>query len=89
MAIGAQRSQVFRQVAMGGLKLVTGGICLGLLASVALTRVLSGMLFTVRPLDWSVFLAVAVLLLVIGFAALAVPAWNASRLSRSQSLRWE
>ncbi|RPJ59028.1 MAG: hypothetical protein EHM23_15530 [Acidobacteria bacterium] len=47
------------------------------------------MLYAVRPLDWTVFLVVAVLLLGVGFAALAIPAWNASRLSPSRALRWE
>ncbi|RPI27685.1 MAG: ABC transporter permease [Acidobacteria bacterium] len=89
MAIGAERTQVFRQIATGGLKLVAAGLCLGLAGAVGLTRFLSGMLYNVKPLDWPVFVIVAVLLVCAGVLALAVPAWKASRLSPSSALRTE
>ncbi len=89
MAVGARRSRIFTQVTGGGFKLVMTGLSLGCLGAFGLTRFITGMLFTVRPLDWSVFLAVALLFVGVGFAALAIPAWKASRLSPSGALRCE
>jgi len=87
MALGAQRWDVLRMIVLRGLALALAGVGLGMAASVALTRVISGMLFEVRPTDPLTFLATAGMLLLISIAASSAPAIRASRLDPMKTLR--
>jgi putative ABC transport system permease protein len=89
MALGAQQSEIATWIAKQGARLILFGIAAGLLAALAFTRLLSGVLYEVSPLDiWS--LAAAALAL--SFAALAatwIPARRASQIDPSIALRYE
>ena len=79
LALGASRSQVLAPVLRSGLTLVSSGLLLGLIASAALTRVLSPYLFDTTPTDPAAFGGVAIALLVTGALACLAPAWRATR----------
>src|SRR5205807_6143034 len=63
MALGAAPSRIFRLMVGKGLYLSVLGIAIGLLAAVALTRVLTSILVEVKPTDPATFVFVAVLFL--------------------------
>jgi putative ABC transport system permease protein len=67
--------------------LVAGGIAVGLIASLALTRLLRSLVFGVTTTDVPTFLGVTVLLTAVALSAGLVPAWRASRLSPTTTLR--
>jgi putative ABC transport system permease protein len=65
------------------------GLCAGMGGALALTRLLSSLLFGVRPTDAGVFITVASALLCVGAAACYVPARRAARLGPMTALRHE
>ena len=89
IALGAERADVLRMVVGHGLRLSLIGIGAGLVAALGLTRLMSSMLYGVRPTDVVTFAAVALLLA--GVAALAsyVPARRATRVDPIIALRYE
>jgi predicted permease len=89
MALGAQRPQVLRLVLIDGLWPALLGLGLGLGGSAAVVRLIRTMLYDTRPLDPSVFAAVAGILLGVAAMACMAPAWRASRLDPMQALRTE
>jgi putative ABC transport system permease protein len=89
MALGARRGDVLGMVLRQGLALTAGGLALGLIASLALTRLLSTLLFEVRPGDLGTSAAVALLLAAVALAASYLPARRASRIDPMISLRHE
>jgi putative ABC transport system permease protein len=89
VALGAGRGTLLRLVLRQGLVPGVSGICLGLLASVALTRLLRSMLFEVGTLDASVFAAVPVSLALVSALATAIPARRAVRVDPVVALRCE
>ena len=89
MALGANRSAVLSMVVGQGLKLAVMGLAIGAAGALALTRLMTAMLFDVRPDDPAVFtVALALLLAVAAFAAL-LPAIRAVRIEPSSALRYE
>lgn len=89
MALGATRAEVLRQVVGGALRLSAIGLVAGLGGAVALTRVMTSLLFRTSPTDAVTFGAVAAALLLVSLAASAVPAWRASRVDPVVALRVE
>lgn len=89
IALGAQRGEVLRLMVWDGLWPAATGLLLGLAASVGVTRVIRDLLYGVKPLDPSVFVAVTVLLVAVAGVACALPALRASRLDPVQALRNE
>lgn len=89
MAIGAQRRDVLQLILTGGLKLVALGVGLGLLAALALTRLLQGLLFGVTAYDPLVFASNAALLFIVATAACILPALRATRVDPIVALRNE
>ncbi len=87
MALGAEAKSVLAMVMSQGLRLGVIGVMLGLLGSLALTRVLSSLLFGVSAQDPGTFLAVAVVLLLAAGIACYLPARRASRLDPIRVLR--
>ena len=89
LAIGAGRSQVLGMVLRQGLVLAGTGVAAGLIGAFALTRLMTTLLYNVRPNDPLTFAAVATALLVIALIASFLPARRATRLSPVTALRAE
>ena len=89
IALGAPRHAVIGLVLRQGAKLVGVGIVIGLAGAWVLTRVLTTLLYEVRPNDPLTFLAVPVLLIVVALLACWLPARRASRVDPMVALRHE
>jgi predicted permease len=89
IALGAQRGEVVRLMLLDGLSPAWVGLGLGLLAAGFVVRLIREMLYGVQPLDWSVFAAVALMLIAVAAMACAIPALRASRLDPMRALRTE
>jgi putative ABC transport system permease protein len=89
MALGAQPRDILALVLRQGMKPVAAGLGLGLLAALALSRFLSGMLYGVPPTDPFTFAAIAALMALVALAACATPARRATRLDPLAALRYE
>lgn len=89
MAVGADKSRVFRLVLASALKPVAIGILVGLPVTLAVGRLLGGLLFQVAPTDPLTFAAVPAVLLLVSIAAALPPARRASATDPIQVLRWE
>ena len=89
MALGAQKGDVVRAVLRDGASMTLPGVGIGLVAALALTRLMSAMLFGVKPTDVITFASVAVLLCVVALLACYVPARRAAALDPMQALRAE
>ena len=87
MALGAAAADTLRLVLGRSLRLVAAGTACGLVASLAVTRVMSGLLYDVSPLDPVVFVAVSLLLAGAGLVASLVPARRATRVDPIEALR--
>jgi len=89
IALGAQRDQVLRLMLFDGLRPALIGLALGLLGGAAVSRLIRSMLYAVRPLDATIFIAVTVVLVSVAALSCLVPAWHASRLDPMRALRVE
>ena len=89
MALGATRERVVRMVLGDGLRMVGAGVALGLVAALALTRLLHALLYSVGPRDPITFVAAPLLLVFAATAACALPARKASRLDPVDTIRAE
>jgi putative ABC transport system permease protein len=87
MALGAPRGAVLRLVVGQGLATTGVGLAVGLAVAAATTRLLSGLLFGVRPLDPLTFSAVPAVLLIVGVVACWLPARRATRVDPMAALR--
>ena len=89
VALGAQRRDIWKMVLRQGIVATLAGVAIGIVAALALTRLLSSLLFGVTPGDWVTFLSVAVLLLVVALVACSIPARRATRVDPIVALRYE
>jgi len=89
LALGARRTEVIALVMRQGLWLVVFGSAIGLLAALASTRVIAGLLFGVSPLDLTAFAAVALLLTTVALVACYLPARRATKVDPMVALRYE
>ncbi len=89
MALGAGTSDVLKLVLRRGLKLTLPGIALGLLAALALTRLMKSLLFGVSPTDPLTFAVIALLLTAVALLACWIPARRATRVDPMVALRYE
>jgi predicted permease len=89
VALGAQRSQVLMLILRQGLLLTLIGIGIGLAGALALTRVMSSLLFGVEATDPLTFAAIVVLLTVVSIIACYLPARRATRVDPVTALRYE
>jgi len=89
MALGASNSTVLKMVLRKGLRLIGVGIVLGLLASIALTRLVASQFWGVSPHDPLTFVGVMLVLTVVGTVACLVPARRATRVDPLVALRYE
>ena len=88
-ALGASRRDLLALVIGQGLSLAVVGVVLGLAGAAAATGLLSTLLFGISRLDPTTYAGVIVLLLAISAAACWLPAWRASRVDPSITLRAE
>ncbi len=89
MALGAGRDDVLRLMMRQGMKTILLGLGIGLVAALALTRWMSGMLFSVRPADPVALGGAAALLMAVALVAIFIPARRAARLNPMEALRYE
>ncbi len=89
IALGAGSRNVLKMVLNEGLRLALIGVVLGLAASFALTRLIRGLLFGVKPTDPATFALVTVALLAVALAACWIPAHRATRVDPIIALRYE
>jgi ABC-type antimicrobial peptide transport system permease subunit len=86
-ALGADRASVFRLILGEGLRMDALGIVAGLTASLGLGQALSSLLYGVRPYDGGTFALAAIIFLVVGALASALPVLRAVRISPAVALR--
>jgi putative ABC transport system permease protein len=89
VALGAQRRDIMKIVLRQGIRATLAGVAIGVLAGLALTRLLSSLLYGVTPSDWLTFVSVTLLLLVVALAACSIPARRAMRVDPIVALRYE
>lgn len=89
MALGARRQDVLRMVLAEASKVALIGVAAGLVAALALTRLMSTLIFGITAQDPLTFVGVAVLLALVALAACFIPAWRASRVDPMKALRYE
>ena len=89
MALGARASAVTWSVLRRALVLMAIGVAIGTAGALALTRVMAGLLYEVRPTDAATFAGAAVLLALLAVAASLIPAWRATRVDPLIALRAE
>jgi putative ABC transport system permease protein len=87
IALGADPGKILRMVITRGVKLALIGVAIGLVASFALTRFLSSLLYNTSPTDPITFTAVAVALIAVAVAASATPARRAMHIDPIRALR--
>jgi putative ABC transport system permease protein len=89
MAIGAFQLNVLRMVIVEAMRLTVTGLLLGVAGALALTRLMSSVLFGVSATDPVTFIAVSVLLTVCAVAATFIPARRATLIDPIVALRYE
>ena len=87
MALGADASDVLRLVLTKGLALTAGGVVVGLVAALQVTRLLGYLLYKVSPRDPLAFGSALVVITVASLVACFVPAWRATRTDPLRALR--
>jgi putative ABC transport system permease protein len=89
MALGASRASAIRLVLRMGMRVVVIGVAIGLVASLALSRIMASQLWQVSAHDPLTIAGVAALLLATGVLACWVPARRASSIEPIVALRYE
>jgi putative ABC transport system permease protein len=89
IALGAQRFEILNLVMGQGMQLVLIGAFIGLIGALALTRVLTSVLFNVQPTDPLTFVTVTLSLCVVALLACYIPARRAMKTDPMVALRYE
>lgn len=89
LALGAQRSDVLRMVVSQGMRLAFIGIGIGLVAALAISRLLTTLLYEVSATDVVSYTGVSALLALIVLLACLIPARRASKVDPMVALRYE
>ena len=89
MALGAGAGDVLKLILRNGLALTAGGVVIGLVGAFVLTRLLSVLLFGVRPTDALTFTTVSLALITAALVACYLPARRAAKVDPLVALRYE
>ncbi|MCU1303407.1 MAG: efflux pump, inner rane subunit [Candidatus Sulfotelmatobacter sp.] len=89
LALGARVGDVLRMVVVEGLKPALLGMAIGAAGALALGRVLSSLIYEVKPADPITFFAVTGLLAAIALFASVIPAYRATKVDPMTALRYE
>jgi putative ABC transport system permease protein len=89
LALGEDPRRTRRSVVLGGMRLVLVSIAIGLAGSLAVTRLIAGLLYHVSPADPLTFAGIALLLAGVALLACYLPARRATRVDPALALRSE
>jgi putative ABC transport system permease protein len=89
MALGARRGQVFELMLRQGARMALAGLAIGVAAAFGLTRLMTSMLYGVKPTDGLTFAVAPCVLCAIALAACCIPARRATRVDPMLALRCE
>ncbi|MCC7131069.1 MAG: FtsX-like permease family protein, partial [Gemmatimonadales bacterium] len=89
LSLGAARGSVVRLLLVGGLRLVAGGVLVGLGLAIIVGKLLEGLLFGVRGIDPVTLVVVPLVLILVTLLAAWVPARRAGRIDPVVALKSE
>lgn len=89
LALGAEKMSILKLIIGQGMKLALVGIGVGLAAAVALTRLLSTLLYGISATDLATFLSTPLILIAVAFLASYIPARRATKLDPMIAIRNE
>jgi putative ABC transport system permease protein len=89
LALGAQRRDILGLVFKKGMVLALAGVVIGLGGAVGVTRLMTSLLFGVKPVDALTFAAVSSCLLIVALLACYIPARRATKVDPLIALRYE
>jgi len=88
-ALGADRGDILRMVVWQGFKLVGAGVVLGLAGALALSRVMTSLLYGVSATDPATFAIITAVIVFVALIANSVPAYRAAKIDPMEALRHE
>jgi predicted permease len=89
MALGANRSQVLGMIMRSGMTTIAIGLAVGIVLSLALTRLMSGLLFAVHASDPLALAGAGLVLVLAALVAIFIPARRATKVNPMSALRYE
>src|SRR5437764_5505908 len=89
IALGATVTDILKMTIWHGFKLVVAGLAVGVAGALALTRLLSSLLFNISATDPLTFAVVSLVLAAVALAACYIPARRATRVDPMIALRYE